>query len=120
MPVRIMHAAPVLTLFTMFSMKGHEMQIFQILMKKPMTIKEIQKQSHMSERMLRTYLDDLTKRNFISKKVVEDRRLKYVYYANPPEIIINMTKGIIAKAEKRRSEMKKDIVHGSKESTKLR
>ncbi len=120
MPVRIVQTVPILTLFTMFSMKGHEMRIFQLLMRKPMTIKQLQKASHMSERMLRTYLDDLTRRNFVSKKVIEDDRLKYVYYANPPEMIVNMAKDVISKMGKRRIEMKKDIIHGSKESTKWR
>ena len=118
MPVRIIQAVPILTLFTMFSMKGHEIQILQLLMKKPMTIKQMQKTSHMSERMLRDYIDDLTKREFISKKVVEDKRLKYVYYANSPEMILNIAKDIISKAQKRRSKMKMDIVHGSRMHTR--
>ncbi len=114
MPVRIVHAAPVITLFTMFSMRGHEIDIFKMLLGRPMTIKELQKQSHMSERMLRTYLDDLAKRNFISKKVVEGRRLKYLYYANPPETILNLAKDMISSMEKKRLRMAKDIVRGSK------
>ena len=101
-------------------MKGHEMQIFQLLMKRPMTIKQLQKASHMSERMLRIYLYDLTKRNFIGKKVIQDKRLKYIYYANPPEAIANLAKDVINKIEKRRSEIKRNIVHGARVHTKWR
>ena len=118
MPARIMQPA-MLALFTIFSMKGHETQVFNLLMKNPMTIKQLQKASHMSERMLRSYLDDLTERNFVSKKVIEGGRLKYVYYANS-EMILNIAKDIIAKAEKRRSKMKKDIVHGTRVHTEWR
>ena len=120
MPVRIMQVAPVMTLFTMFSMKGHEMEIFSLLSSKPMTIKELQKESKMSERQLRTYLDDLTERKFITKKVIEDQRLKYVYYANPPEAILGLAKEAINAIERKRVEMKRDIVSGSKEHTKWR
>ncbi len=120
MPVRIIQAAPVMTLFTMFSMKGHEMEIFGLLSARPMTIKELQKESKMSERQLRTYLEDLTERKFISKKVVEDQRLKYVYYANPPETILSLAKETITAIERKRVEMKRDIVSGSKEHTKWR
>lgn len=116
MPARIIRATPVLSLFAMFSMKGNEMRIFQLLMKKPMTIKQLQKASRMSERMLRTHLGDLTERSFVSKKVVEGRRLKYVYYASPPEAIIGMAKNAISRMQKKRARMGRDIVHGSRNS----
>ncbi|MBI2971914.1 MAG: hypothetical protein HYY37_05835 [Candidatus Aenigmarchaeota archaeon] len=120
MPVRIAPAAAILPLFTLFSMKGHELQIFEILMKKPMTIKQLQKASHMSERMLRTYLDDLTERNFVFKKVVEDKRLKYVYYAHSPESIMQAAKDMIISVEKTRRKMARSIVKGSEHSTEWR
>ena len=110
MPVRIVQTVPIMTLFTMFSMRGHETQIFQLLMRKPMTIKQLQKASHMSERMLRTYLDDLTRRNLVAKRVIEDQRLKYMYYANPPDMIINMAKDAINKIAKFNKELYDEIM----------
>lgn len=119
MPIRAVQVAPILALMAMFRMKGHETQIFQLLLKKPMTMKELEKSSHMSERMLRNYLDDLTKRNLVSKTVVADKRLKYAYYANP-RTILRVVKNIMERIEEGRVKMKNEIVRGSEIFTEWR
>lgn len=117
MPVRLVPAAPVIGLVSMFSMSDSELEVFRLLMRKPMTVKQLQKESRMSERMLRTHLDDLTERKFVGKKVDDGKRLKYVYFANPPDMIIGMAQDVILKVERKRKEARRDIVRGSDEHT---
>lgn len=101
MPARaISQAIPLIALFGMFEMKGHQTKIFRLLMDRPMTIKQLEKVSKMSERMIRTYLGDLIEKNFIKRNIIEDRRLKYVYSANPPKMIINLLKDTISRIER--------------------
>ena len=57
-------------LFNVFRLEKNEKLIYELLEKKPMTIKQLQKTTQVSERMLRTYLDDMIKKGFFKKKVV--------------------------------------------------
>jgi len=66
------------------NLRTNEIKIYNLLTKKPMTIKELIRELRVSERTLRTYLFDLLKKGFVYKKVIEDRRLKYQYYAKSP------------------------------------
>ena len=101
-------------LFDIFKLEGNERLIYELLRKKPMTIKQLQNKSHISERMLRTYLDDMVKRGFITRKIIEEKRLKYVYYANPPENIMDVIKKKLDDVESFRKMMEREIIKGSK------
>ncbi len=63
--------------------KKVEIEIYNILLKSSLTIKEIEKKSNLSERTIRKHLKRLCQEGFITKKVKEDKRLKYVYKAVP-------------------------------------
>jgi len=77
-----------------------EFKVYQFLAKKPMTIKQLEKNINVSERMLRTYLDDLMKKKFIERRIVQERRLKYVYMANPSAEILKILKSKIVSIER--------------------
>jgi predicted DNA-binding transcriptional regulator len=94
-----------------FSLKKDEFRIYEILSKKPMTIKQIQKLAKVSEKTLRTYLKDLIKKGFVRRKIVEDERLKYKYFARSEmNILESMHKTITQHIKKTR----KEIIKGSK------
>jgi predicted DNA-binding transcriptional regulator len=77
-----------------------EFRVYQFLTKKPMTIKQLERNVRVSERMLRIYLDDLLRKHFISRRVIGEKRLKYVYTANPSVEILKMIKSKIASIER--------------------
>jgi predicted DNA-binding transcriptional regulator len=102
-----------------FQLKSNEMIIYNLLVKKPMTIKQIQKITKMSERSLRTHLDDLVEKNFVQRKLTESKHLKYVYYTNSGENILNILKRRIDDLEKKRQKRRDDIVSGTEEFIKI-
>lgn len=110
---------PVANLLKYLQLGVSEMQIFQML-SKPMTIKQLIKETKMSERMLRTHLDSLVKKQFIKRAVIEGKHLKYVYSANPTEDIISMMKTRINEIEMQRKKMRKDIIHGYEKSIRIK
>jgi predicted DNA-binding transcriptional regulator len=101
-------------LFSVFKLEKNEKLIYEILEKRPMTIKQLQKTTRVSERMLRTYLDDMIRRGFVKKKVVEGNRLKYVYKATEPQTILDHIKTKVTEIEKETKRAKKEIIRGSK------
>jgi predicted DNA-binding transcriptional regulator len=64
--------------------KPCEIRIYNLLLKKPQTIKQIEDQLKISERTIRKHIDELHKNGLITKSVEEGKRLKYVYSAVPP------------------------------------
>jgi len=60
-----------------------EIKIYNLLLKSSLTIKQIEKQLNLSERTIRKYIKKLNQDGFISRKVEQGRRLKYVYKAVP-------------------------------------
>jgi len=63
--------------------KPIEIEIYNILLKSSLTVKQMEKQLNLSERTIRKYIKRLEREGFISKKVKQDKRLKYVYNAVP-------------------------------------
>ena len=63
--------------------KSVEVKIYNLLLKTSLTIKQIEKQLNISERTIRKYIKRLDQEGFITKKVEQGKRLKYVYRAIP-------------------------------------
>ncbi|GEM_PF-3432328 len=108
--------AGVFSMLKAFQLRSNEMLVYNILSRKPMTIRQLQKSTRMSERSLRTYLDDLVRRNFVSRKLVEDSHLKYVYSANSGESFLDTIKKQIDDIEKNRLKRREDILKGTQAS----
>jgi len=66
-----------------FNFKTTEIKIYNLLLKSSLTIKQIERQLNLSERTIRKYIKKLDQGGFIIKKVVQGKRLKYVYMAVP-------------------------------------
>ncbi|HDH81574.1 MAG TPA: HTH domain-containing protein [Thermoplasmatales archaeon] len=63
--------------------KSVEIRIYNILLKKPLTIKQLEEHLNLSERTIRKYIKRLDSEGFITKKVEQGKRLRYVYSAVP-------------------------------------
>ncbi len=63
--------------------KSVEIRIYNILLKKPLTIKQLEEYLNLSERTIRKYIKRLDREGFITKKVEQGKRLRYVYSAVP-------------------------------------
>lgn len=63
--------------------KSVEIRIYNILLKKPLTIKQLEEYLNLSERTIRKYIKRLDSEGFITKKVEQGKRLRYVYSAVP-------------------------------------
>jgi len=63
--------------------KTTEIKIYNLLLKSSLTIKQIEKQLNLSERTIRKYIKKLIQEGFITRKVEQGKRLKYVYMAVP-------------------------------------
>jgi len=74
-----------------------EIKIYNLLLKSSLTIKQIEKQLNLSERTIRKYIKKLNQDGFISRKVKQGRRLKYVYKAVPVQETWKKVKGKIQK-----------------------
>ncbi len=99
-----------------FQLRSNEMLVYNLLSRKPMTIRQLQKSTRMSERSLRTYMDDLVGRNFVSRKLVKDSHLKYVYSANSGENLLDTIKKHIDDIEKNRLKRREEIIKGTSAS----
>jgi len=63
--------------------KAAEIKIYNLLLKSSLTIRQIENQLNLSERTIRKYIKKLNQDGFITKKVEQGKRLKYVYKAVP-------------------------------------
>jgi len=63
--------------------KSVEIRIYDILLKKPLTIKQLEEHLNLSERTIRKYIKRLDREGLITKKVEQGKRLRYVYGAVP-------------------------------------
>lgn len=66
-----------------FDFKAAEIKIYNLLLKSSLTIKQIEKQLNLSERTIRKYIKRLDQKGFITRKVEQGKRLKYIYMAVP-------------------------------------
>lgn len=77
-------------MFRWMHLGANEIKIYGMLSKTPMTIKQLIKATRLSERMLRTHLDNLIEKNFVSKEPLLEKHIKYVYHGNPEDTICDM------------------------------
>jgi len=63
--------------------KAAEIKIYNLLLKSSLTIRQIENQLNLSERTIRKYIKKLNQDGFITRKVEQGKRLKYVYKAVP-------------------------------------
>ena len=84
-------------IFTFLNFKPVEIRIYNLLLKTSLTIKQIEQQLNISERTIRKYIKRLDEEGFIIKKIVQDKRLKYVYRALPIREAWEKVKDKIAK-----------------------
>jgi len=121
-PKSAMHSrdvnAGIFNMFKLWQFKDNEMQVYNLLARSPMTIKQLQKTTRMSERSLRTYLDDLVDKRCVKRNVIEGKHLKYVYYANSGENLLGIIKKQIDEIEKSRQKSRDEIVKGTEEIIK--
>jgi len=68
-------------IFAFLNFKKAEVKIYNLLLKKSLTIKEMKEQLGISERTIRKYLKKLHEEGFIQRKVDESERLRYIYRA---------------------------------------
>ena len=68
-------------IFAFLNFKKAEVKIYNLLLKKSLTIREMEKQLGISERTIRKYLKKLHEEGFIQRKVDESERLRYIYRA---------------------------------------
>jgi predicted transcriptional regulator len=71
------------TILRMLDFERIEIRIYNLLLNSPLTVKQLEKQLNLSERTIRKYIKRLDLEGFITKKVEQGKRLKYVYTAIP-------------------------------------
>ena len=78
----------------LFNLKKTEMRIYNLLRskKQPMLVTEICKSLDISRRMIQDYVKNLTEKGFLKRKIIQNKRLSYVYIAQPPIIVWNKIK----------------------------
>ncbi len=76
--------------FRWMRLSPNEMNIYSALSRTPMTIKQLIRATRLSERMLRTHLENLIAKNFVYKEPLMEKRIKYVYHGNPEDTICDM------------------------------
>lgn len=89
-----------------------ELNIYDTLMKGPMTIKDLKKSTKLSERMLRASMDELIKKDFVKREAIDDNRLKYVYHANQPASIMEFLRAKMGEMEQKRLKSRDEIMKG--------
>ena len=105
----------IFNMLKLYQLKSNEMLVYNLLSKNPMTIKQIQKSAKMSERSLRTHLDDLVEKNFVKRNLIEGKHIKYVYYANSGENLLGILKRQIDDLERKRLKRREEIIKGTEE-----
>jgi len=73
------------SVFNSLNFRAIEIKLYNLLLKKSLNIDEIKKGMNVSERTIRNYIKRLLEKGFIKRKVLEGKRLKYVYSAVPIE-----------------------------------
>ena len=56
-----------------------EIAIYNLLLKKSLTIKQIKKEINVTERCVRNHIKSLLKRGLIERAIISEKRLKYTY-----------------------------------------
>ena len=84
-------------IFTFLNFKVMEVKIYNHLLNMSLTIKQIERQLNISERTIRKYIKRLDEEGFITRKVEQGERLKYIYTAVPVQVAWEKVKEKIEK-----------------------
>jgi predicted DNA-binding transcriptional regulator len=71
-------------ILTFLDFNPNEIKMYNLLLRRPLNIKEIEEELRISERTIRKYIDRLDKNGLITKRVEQGKRLKYIYISVPP------------------------------------
>ncbi|MBI2579217.1 MAG: transcriptional regulator [Candidatus Aenigmarchaeota archaeon] len=94
-----------------------KINIYRLLFMKPMTITSLERNTKLSERMVRGHIRDMLRKGFVERNpVIENNRLAYVYRAVSPLRALDMIEDIAKNAEKLRKEYRHQILKGTNES----
>jgi len=94
-----------------------KLNIYKMLFSRPMTIRDLEKRTHLSERMIRNHMRYMVRKGFVEKEsAIENNRLKYIYHAVSPLRVLDLIKNITKESEKIRLDYRKKILEGTKES----
>ena len=63
--------------------KSVEIKIYNLLLKTSLGVREMERHLHVSERTIRKYIKRLHQEGFITRKVEEGKRLRYLYSSVP-------------------------------------
>ena len=91
-------------IFEFLGFKRVEIQIYNLLLEKSLTISQIRKELKVSERTIREYMKRLLEKGVVVRTVRIEKRLKYVYSALSPEKAWKMMKEEIQKTVEEISE----------------
>jgi len=72
-------------LFRFIGFRKGEIELYSLLLNKEMEVKRIMHELGISERSARAYLKVLWDRGLVEKKVLAEKRLKYVYFSIKPD-----------------------------------
>lgn len=89
----------LVAVISLFGLNRKELELYLILLKEQLKIKEICRRLDLSERVVRRYIKEMLDRRFIERKVVEGKRLAYKYISVSPA---NVWKNV-------KSELKRNI-----------
>ncbi len=92
-------------LFLFLGFKDTEIKLYNLLLSKQLTMKQIKEKMDVTERTIRENIKSLSEKQLIIRKVVtEDKRLKYVYSSVPItkawQIIKSQIRKTMKKADK--------------------
>ena len=71
------------SVFYLLNFKDVEIKLYNLLLKKPLTINEIERKLSISDRTIREYIKGLLEKGFITREVLKEKRLKYTYSSVP-------------------------------------
>ncbi len=91
-----------------------KLAIYKLLSQRPMTIQKLKKASMLSERLLRMHLTELLNKGIVRRKILAENRLKYVYYATPPENMVKWLLTQLTEFDRSMQKKKKNIIRGTK------
>lgn len=74
----------LIAVMSLFGLNKKELELYVMLLKKQLKIKEISKRLGLSDRVVRRYIKEMLERKFIKRKVVEGKRLAYKYLSVSP------------------------------------
>lgn len=102
----------LIAVMSLFGLNRKELELYTILLKEQLKIKEISKRVGLSDRVVRKYIKEMLERKFIERRVVEGRRLAYKYLSVSPT---EVWKNIKSEVRRNMSLIDKNLAPGLKD-----